>query len=154
MCILRFTKGSKNEMIENLRKDTPVNVLIAGGGIAGSVTAMALQRAGIESAVFEAHPRTDEAVGSYFTISPNGLDALDAVGALPIVTAAGVPTRRNVLWGADGRRLGRPGLGSPLPNGTVAQTLKRASLSNALLHEAERRGIHVEYGRRIRDARV
>jgi FAD-dependent urate hydroxylase len=31
--------------------------LIIGGGVAGPVTAMALQRAGIEAAVYEAYPR-------------------------------------------------------------------------------------------------
>jgi 2-polyprenyl-6-methoxyphenol hydroxylase-like FAD-dependent oxidoreductase len=131
-----------------------MHVLIAGGGVAGSVTAMALQRAGIGSTIFEAHPRTDADVGSYFTISPNGLDALDTIGALPLVKAAALPTRRNVLWSADGRRLGTPGLGRPLADGTPAQTLKRARLSRLLLDEAARRGIGVEFGRRLQDASV
>ena len=131
-----------------------MQVLIAGGGVAGSVTAMALQRAGIESTIFEAHSRTDADVGSYFTISPNGLDALDTIGALPLVKAAALPTRRNVLWSANGRRLGAPSLGMPLADGTPAQTLKRARLSGLLLDEAARRGIAVEYGRRLQDASV
>ena len=39
-----------------------VKALIAGGGIAGPVTAMALQRAGIEAVVYEAHvPGTGDA---------------------------------------------------------------------------------------------
>ena len=131
-----------------------MRVLIAGGGIAGSVTAMALQLAGIESTIYEAHPRTDADYGSYFTISPNGLDALDAVGVLPLVVEAGMPHRRNVLWSASGRPLGTPGLGDPLPDGTVAQTLKRSQLTRILLHEAIGRGIPVEFGRRLTDAAV
>ena len=51
-----------------------MRVLIAGGGIAGSVTAVALERAGIESTIFESHAPTDADVGSYFTVAPNGLD--------------------------------------------------------------------------------
>jgi FAD-dependent urate hydroxylase len=74
-----------------------MHVLIAGGGVAGSVAAMALQQAGIEATIFESHPRTDAEVGSYFTISPNGLDALDAIGALDLVKRHGLPTRRNIL---------------------------------------------------------
>ena len=131
-----------------------MQVLIAGGGVAGSVAAMALQQAGIEATVFEAHPRTDGDVGSYFTVSPNGLDALDAVGALHLVTGAGFPTRRNVLWDADGRRLGTPGLGQPLADGTPAHTLKRTRLTRLLEEEAIRRGIRVEFGRRLVDARA
>jgi 2-polyprenyl-6-methoxyphenol hydroxylase-like FAD-dependent oxidoreductase len=141
-------------MSQNRRKDSRVHVLIAGGGIAGSVAAMALQRAGIEATVFEAHPRTEDDIGSYFTISPNGLDALDAIGVLPLVTAVGMPTRRNVLWDADGRGLGSPGLGAPLPDGTVAQTMKRARLTRLLQDEARRRGIRIEYGFRLADVTV
>ncbi len=131
-----------------------MRVIIAGGGIAGSVAGMALQRAGIESTIYESHERTDADYGSYFTISPNGLDALDAVGVLPLVVEAGMPHRRNVLWNADGKQLGTPGLGDPLPDGTVAQTLKRSQLTRILLDEAIRRGISVEFGRRLADATV
>src|SRR6476659_7684183 len=130
-----------------------MNVLIAGGGVAGSVTAMALQQAGIESTIYEAHARTDREVGSYFTISPNGLDALDAVGALGLAKSAGLATRRNVLWTADGKRLGTPWLGEPLADGTPALTMKRARLNRLLMDEAERRGIRIEYGRALRDER-
>lgn len=126
-----------------------MQVLIAGSGIAGSVAAMALQQAGIESTIFEAHPPAGTDVGSYFTIAPNGLDALDAIGALDLVKRDGLRTRRNVLWDANGRRLGSPGLGAALPDGTVAQTLKRARLSRILIDEAIRRGIRVEFGRRL-----
>lgn len=129
-----------------------MHVLIAGGGVAGSVAAMALQQAGIEATIFEAHPMPDADVGSYFTISPNGLDALDAIGVLPLVTASGTPHRRNLLWDADGRLLGTPSLGQPLPDGTVAQTLKRAKLTRLLQDESRRRGIHIEYGYRLADA--
>ena len=131
-----------------------MHVLIAGGGIAGSVTAMALQQAGIDATIFESHARTDVELGSYFTISPNGLDALDVIGALDLVKRHGLPTRRNILVDANGRRLGAPGLGTPLSDGTVAQTLKRARLTRDLLDEAARRGIRVEFGRRIVDATV
>ena len=131
-----------------------MHVLIAGGGIAGSVAAMALQKAGIEATIFEAHPPTDVEVGSYFTISPNGLDALDSIGLLDLVKRDGLPTRRNVLWDATGGLLGSPGLGAPLPDGTVAQTLKRSRLTRALIDEAIRRGIRVEFSRRFAGSTV
>jgi 2-polyprenyl-6-methoxyphenol hydroxylase-like FAD-dependent oxidoreductase len=131
-----------------------MQVMIAGGGVAGSVTAMALQQAGIEATIFEAYPRAESDIGSYLTVSPNGLDALDAVGTLELVARAGIPTRRNVLWDVNGRQLGAPRLGSPLPDGTVAQTLKRTRLTRILLDEAIRRGIRVEFDRRVVDAVV
>ena len=131
-----------------------MRVLISGGGVAGTVAALALERAGIESTIFEAHEPPSGEVGSYLTISPNGLDALDAVGVLPLAKQAGLPTRRNVLWNGRGKRLGAPGLGEPLADGTIAQTLKRAKLTRLLLDEAVRRGIPVEFGRRLADAAI
>src|SRR5712691_5336123 len=96
--------------------------LIIGGGIAGPTTAMALQRVGLDAVLYEAHPRTTDEVGSYFTLTPNGLDALRAIGALHTATAIGFPTHKNALWNDRGRRLGTIPLGEPLPDGTVSHT--------------------------------
>ena len=59
-----------------------MRALIVGAGLAGPVTAMALQQVGIEPVIVEAHPRGDDEIGSYLTVTPNGLDALAAIGAL------------------------------------------------------------------------
>jgi 2-polyprenyl-6-methoxyphenol hydroxylase-like FAD-dependent oxidoreductase len=131
-----------------------VKALITGGGIAGPVTAMALQRAGIESVVYEAHvPGTGDA-GSYLTVATNGLDALRAVDADKPVLAAGFPTPTNVLWSGSGRRLGAVSNGGRLADGTVSHTIKRARLYRALHDEAAARGIRTEYGRRLVGAEV
>ena len=53
--------------------------LVIGGGIAGPVVGMALQRVGIESTVFEANPVPADGLGSFLTVASNGLDALQAV---------------------------------------------------------------------------
>ncbi len=128
--------------------------LIIGGGIAGPTTAMALQRIGIEPIVFEAYPRSTTEVGSYFTVTTNGLAALDVIDALPIAVEIGFPTYENVLWNERGQHLASLPLGKPLPDGTVSQTIKRARLSHALEDEAMRRGVRVEFGRRLVDAGV
>jgi 2-polyprenyl-6-methoxyphenol hydroxylase-like FAD-dependent oxidoreductase len=126
--------------------------LIAGGGIAGPVTAMALQRAGIDAEVFEAHaPGTGDA-GSYLTVASNGLDALRAVGADKPVLAAGFPTPVNVLLSGTGRRLGTVSNGGRLADGTVSHTVKRPRLYQALHEEAAGRGIRVHYGKRLAGA--
>jgi 2-polyprenyl-6-methoxyphenol hydroxylase-like FAD-dependent oxidoreductase len=126
-----------------------VKALIAGGGIAGPVTAMALQQAGIDAQVYEAHlPGTGDA-GSYLTVATNGLDALRAVGADKPVLAAGFPTPANVLLSGTGRRLGTVSNGGRLADGTVSHTVKRARLYQALHEEAAGRGIRIEYGKRL-----
>jgi FAD-dependent urate hydroxylase len=128
-------------------------VLIVGGGVAGPVTAMALQRAGIDAVVYEAHAptATEEEVGSYLTVATNGIDALRAIGADTPVLAAGFPTPTNLLLSGTGRQLGAVSNGGRLPDGTTAHTIKRARLYRALLQQAAARGIQVEYGKRLRD---
>lgn len=125
-----------------------MRALIVGGGIAGPVTAMALQRVGVDSTIYEAH-HPDPDIGSYFTITANGLTALDAVDALDVARDCGFPTRRNVLWNQSGRELARLSLDSTLPASPEALTMKRATLAVALQEEARRRGIPIEYGRRV-----
>ena len=124
-------------------------VLIAGGGIAGPVTAMALQKAGIDAEVFEAHRPGGGDAGSYLTVATNGLDALRAVGADEPVLAAGFPTPTNLLLSGTGRRLGAVSNGGRLADGTVSHTIKRARLYQTVHEEAAARGIGVHYGKRL-----
>ena len=69
-----------------------MKALIVGGGVAGPATAMALQRVGVDAVVLERRAGGDATEGSYFTIAPNGLDALDLLDALPIAREAGFPS--------------------------------------------------------------
>jgi 2-polyprenyl-6-methoxyphenol hydroxylase-like FAD-dependent oxidoreductase len=126
-----------------------MRAIVVGAGIAGPVTAMALQRAGIESLIVEAHPPSDGEVGSYFTVAPNGLQALEVIGALSMAKEIGFPTRRNAMRNSAGRELGTLPLGAPLADGTPALTMKRSRLAGALAAEAARRGIRIEFGRRL-----
>jgi FAD-dependent urate hydroxylase len=133
-------------------EDGMTRALIIGGGVAGPVAAMALQRAGIDAVVYEAYTPTTEEVGSYLTVATNGLDALRAIGADRPVLDAGFPTPTNVLLSGTGRRLGAVSNGGRLPDGTTAHTIKRARLYRALHQQATDRGIQVEYGKRLVDA--
>lgn len=126
-----------------------MKALVVGGGIAGPATALALQQVGIDPVVLEGWPRSDGEAGSWFTLAPNGLHALDLLGARHLATDLGVPSERNVMVGATGRVLGSMGLGVPLDDGTVAMTMKRSRLAAALVAEAERRGIEVRHGSRV-----
>jgi FAD-dependent urate hydroxylase len=117
----------------------PRTALVVGGGVAGTVAAMALQRAGNDATVYEAHPSSDGEAGSYLTIAVNGLDALRAVDADAPVLAVGFPTPTNVLWSGTGKRLGTVSNGGALSDGTVSHTMKRARLHRAMEEEAARR---------------
>jgi 2-polyprenyl-6-methoxyphenol hydroxylase-like FAD-dependent oxidoreductase len=131
-----------------------MKALIVGAGVAGPVTAMALQQIGIEAVIFESHPPSDGEVGSYFTLTANGLEALAAIGARDLATAAGFPTRRNVMWNETGRRLAALPLDSSVPGSPAAHTMKRSRLARVLQDETIRRGIRIDHGRRLSRAEV
>jgi 2-polyprenyl-6-methoxyphenol hydroxylase-like FAD-dependent oxidoreductase len=125
--------------------------LIIGGGVAGPVVAMALQRAGVDATIYEAQPRRDDEVGSYFTVTTNGIDALRAIDAANVAASIGYPTDRNVMFNDRGRHLGTIPLGNPTAEGLTSLTMKRARLSHALQTEAQRRGIEMQFGKRFID---
>ena len=126
--------------------------LIIGGGIAGPVAAMALQRAGIESVIYESRSPGETAGGAFLTVAVNGLDALRAIDAHSGVLAAGFRSPTIELWSGTGKRLGEVSTGGELPDGSVALTMRRADLYQALLAEAWDRGIPIEHEKRLLDA--
>ncbi|MEV4597296.1 FAD-dependent monooxygenase [Amycolatopsis sp. NPDC049253] len=124
-----------------------MRVLIAGGGVAGTVTAMALQRAGHEPVVFEAHPSGGADAGAFLTVMHNGMDALKAIGADGPVNDVSFAALGVELVGPDGTTRGA----REFDTGALAgpRTLTRAAFYRALQEEAGRRGITVEHGRRL-----
>jgi 2-polyprenyl-6-methoxyphenol hydroxylase-like FAD-dependent oxidoreductase len=80
-----------------------MNVVIAGAGIGGLTTALALHQAGIETEVFEqAHELRELGVG--INMLPHAVKELAALGLLPELDRAGIRTRELILM----NRLGQP----------------------------------------------
>jgi FAD-dependent urate hydroxylase len=127
--------------------------LVAGAGIAGPVAAMALQRAGIEATVHEAHHGPADDVGAFLTLQVNGIAALRTIDAERAVTGLGFSTPTMRMRSGTGKLLGEMKLGETLADGTQAVTLRRSDLYRALCDEAQRRGIRIEFGHRLVDAR-
>ncbi|MFE9914596.1 FAD-dependent oxidoreductase [Micromonospora sp. NPDC005553] len=120
--------------------------MIIGSGIAGSVAALALHRAGIEPTVFEAYDRPSDDVGGELMLAPNGIDALGIVGVEDDVHRLGSPIRRTVM--TDGR--GRPfGDFEHLPDLPPSRAVKRADLQRLLRERTEAAGVRIVYGRRL-----
>lgn len=71
-------------------------VIIAGAGIGGLCTAIALREQGIETRVLERAPKL-EALGSGLSIFPNALEILDQLGVAAAVRAISMPVRTNLL---------------------------------------------------------
>ncbi|WP_020657838.1 FAD-dependent monooxygenase [Amycolatopsis benzoatilytica] len=126
-----------------------MRVLIAGGGVAGTVTAMALQLAGHEPVVFEAHPSGGADAGAFLTVMHNGMDALRAIGAdTPVIDASFAALGVEAI-GPDGATVGTRTFDSGLDG---PRTLTRAVFYRVLQQEAERRGIQLVHGRRLTGA--
>jgi FAD-dependent urate hydroxylase len=123
--------------------------VVVGGGVAGPVAAMALQRVGYEATVYEAHPGPADDVGAFLTLQVNGVAALRALDAADAVRGIGFPTTSMRFRSGTGKLLGEVGTGEPLADGTEGVTVRRGELYRALCDEALRRGVRVEYGKRL-----
>ncbi|MFH8403979.1 FAD-dependent monooxygenase [Streptomyces sp. NPDC018019] len=126
------------------------DALIIGGGIAGAVTAMALQKAGIDAEVFEAYATGADDVGAFLVVFTNGLEALRVIGAHGPVVANSFPAGRVEFVSGTGKRLGARTLaGAADATAMGPRTLTRATLYRVLHDEARRRGIPVRHGKRL-----
>lgn len=120
--------------------------LVIGGGIAGPVAAMALQKAGIQARVYEAYAGTADGVGGGLSIAPNGQNALAVLGADHVVRDIGLPVTAMVLQNSTGRRIAE----FPSPPGLpVMQFVWRPELYRAFYDETTTRGIPIEHGKRL-----
>ena len=128
------------------------HALVIGGGIAGPTAAMALQRADIASTVYEAYPENAESAGAFLTVAVNGIAALRTIGLDRPVMEAGFPTASIEFASGTGKGLGQTPIGGILADGTVAYTIRRPDLYRVLSQEARRRGVRIEYGKRLVDA--
>ncbi|MFC9839943.1 FAD-dependent oxidoreductase [Rhodococcus sp. NPDC127530] len=118
------------------------------------ITAMAMQRAGLDPVVYEAHDRGADGVGAFLTLATNGLEGLHLLDLDRQVTGLGMDTRRMRIVSGTGKQLAEFDNGGLTSFGTPSQTLRRADLYRTLRDEALRRGVRIEYGKQLRDARL
>src|SRR4051794_7703410 len=121
-------------------------VIIAGGGVAGTATALALLKEGIAAEVYEAHPSGGADAGAFLTVMRNGMTALAEIGAADAVDAVSFPARAVALLDARGQRLGHRPIEGP------ARSLTRAAPYRALQELAPARGVRVHHGKRLTGA--
>ncbi|MGW5690943.1 FAD-dependent oxidoreductase, partial [Streptomyces asiaticus] len=117
--------------------------LIIGGGIAGTVTAMALRKAGIDAVVYETYPTDAVDTGAFLVVAANGLEALRTIDAHEPVLKNSFPAGRVDFISNTGKRLGNRPMSGSQDGGLGSVTLKRATLARVLREEAVRRGVRV-----------
>ncbi|MFB9907723.1 FAD-dependent monooxygenase [Allokutzneria oryzae] len=125
------------------------DVVIVGGGIAGTVAAIALHKAGIDATVHEAYPTGANDAGAFFTIMHNGMDALAAVGLDQAVAEHSYPAQGVRLVDGTGRQLGEQSYAQGMGSVPGPRTLRRSALYQLLHDEAAKRGIRVEHSKRL-----
>src|SRR2546428_3318263 len=124
-----------------------IHALIIGGGTAGPALSLFLEKAGISSAVYEAHPYT-EGVGGGLSLAPNGMNVLDELGLAEKIKARGTLALEMCFRSETGRILARIDNGSK-KYGQPAVSLRRADLHEVLAQEMPRQGIAVAYEKRL-----
>ncbi|QVI21598.1 FAD-dependent monooxygenase [Nocardia tengchongensis] len=120
------------------------SAIIIGGGISGPVTATALRRSGLDVTVFEAYPGPAYGIGSNLALAPNGVAALDIIGAGDAVRARAVPVSRSMM-SVNGKRFELPGLRDVEP----LRVIDRADLHETLHDTAVAAGVRFEYDKRL-----
>lgn len=126
-----------------------MGILIVGGGIAGTASALALHKAGFDVTVCEAHPDSGADIGAFLTLADNGMRALAQFDAAEAVAAAGFPLTSMSVIAADGTEITTVPLGGHDDPLTHYRCLRRAELAAVLRAEAERRGIPIVHGARF-----
>lgn len=124
-------------------------VLVIGGGIAGTATALALHKAGFEVEVHEAHPDAAEDIGAFLTLASNGMRALAQLDASAAVTALGFPLTALRVLDDSGTEVAHAPMGEVTDPLLHYRCLRRGDLNTALQAEAARRGIPLRHGARL-----
>ncbi|APB01168.1 FAD-dependent monooxygenase [Nocardia seriolae] len=122
------------------------SAIVIGGGISGPVTATALHLAGIDVTVFEAYPGPAYGIGSNLALAPNGVAALEIVGAADAVRAHAVPIAKSSM-SVNGKSFDLPGLTNIAP----LRAIDRPVLHRVLHDNAVAAGVQFEYDKRLID---
>ena len=87
-------------------------------------------------------------VGAFLTVASNGVEALGVLDADEVLDR-GFTTPFLALRSSTGKYLGRARTGIELPGGVKSQTITRSDLYQGMHEVAAKRGIEVDYGRRL-----
>ncbi|MEV5837106.1 FAD-dependent monooxygenase [Nocardia sp. NPDC052112] len=123
---------------------TTETAIVIGGGIAGPVTATALHKAGLAARVYEAYPGPTFGIGSGLALAPNGVAALDIVGAGDLVREIASPVS-HMQMSVGGKVLQMP----EMPDVPSLKLVDRNELHRTLHDNAVAAGIPFEYNKRL-----
>jgi 2-polyprenyl-6-methoxyphenol hydroxylase-like FAD-dependent oxidoreductase len=122
--------------------------LIIGAGIAGPITAILLNRAGIDAEIFEAWPRS-AGVGGGLQIAPNGMHVLAEAGIGSEMIRRGSVAEAIEFYSQSGAKLGVVNRNMRERFGQPAVNMRRSVLNEAVLAKANAENIKVSFEKRL-----
>ena len=122
--------------------------LIIGGGIAGPVTAIFLQKAGIDAEVFEAWPYST-GIGGGLQIAPNGMHVLAEIGLASEMIRRGSIAESFDFYSQSGTRLGAVNQNMEARFGQPAVNMCRATLNEGLIDKAWCENVELRFEKRL-----
>ena len=125
-------------------------VLIIGGGIGGLALALALKKAGISCAVYEAFDYK-QGIGAGFNIAPNGMKVLGTLGVADQVIAKGSIVNDHWFRSVKGKVIAHMRNGKLGKYEQPGVSLSRAAVYEVLTEEIRTKEIEIHYGKRLRD---
>ncbi|MGI9565763.1 MAG: FAD-dependent oxidoreductase [Nitrosopumilus sp.] len=137
--------------MEQNRKKT----IIIGCGIAGPTLAMALQKCGIESTIYESQESPSDNRGLFLHLGPNGVNILKTLGIEKIVRENGHPCNNYVFEKHNGAIITRISTKDDEEKyGTRGIIIKRGIMQKIMREQIESRGIKIEWGKQLKNITV
>ena len=126
--------------------------IIIGCGIAGPALALALNKAGIDSEIFESQEKLDDDAGLFHYLSPNGMNVFNVLGIYKKIYDLGHVCNKTILYDEKGNPFaGFSEENSKEEFGANSIMIKRGVLTKALREEVITKGIKLHFGKKLKD---
>ena len=131
-------------------KQNKKHIIIIGCGIAGTTLAMALQKCGIDSTIYESQESTEDNRGLFLYLGPNGVNILKTLEIEDKVRQQGYRCNRAVFEKHNGNTLAQLNENYyENQYGASSIVIKRAVMQKIMREQTESRGITIEWGKKL-----
>ena len=126
--------------------------IIIGCGIAGPALALALNKAGIDSEIYETQKALDDDAGLFHYLSPNGMNVFNVLGIYEKIYNLGHVCNGTALYDENGNSFaGFDEENAKGEFGANSIMIKRGVLTKALREEVISAGIGLHFGKKLND---